>query len=254
MKGINAHSFKKHELVDQLTRMQVARAGNFLRLDERALILDTHAGDAAGIKMDQPDFFRGDESRATPFIAMEAAAKLRKRGVLCDLVLYEKSPRARAELANRLNGEVVYLRGNHRSLLRWDSRRFAIYSWGLLLNDPNGPSDHGDEMLGFVATHVARMDLIIIVNESACERVNGVPGLSTNPDAPAWARSPEAAAAVHRKHCWRLDPLEWARRLHRRTVLEANRTVGKGAMKARVLLVTNAPPQRTPQNFTRHDV
>jgi hypothetical protein len=254
MKGINPHSFKKHELVEQVVRMQTARARNFLRRDDRALVIDMHAGDAAGIKMDQPDFFRGAESRATPFIAIDAAARLRKLGVLCDVVLYEKSPAARADLASRLNGELVYLRGNHRSLLRWDTRRFKLYDFALVLNDPNGPAGHGDEMLELLARQVPKADFVIIVNQSACERINGVPGFSTNPDAPAWARSPEAAEAVHRKHSWRLNPLEWARRLHRRTVLEANRTVGIGAMKGRVLLVTNAPPERTPQNFARHDI
>ena len=253
MIGMNSQSHIKHEMFDQLGMMCVARACNFLRPGiDRVLIPDMTAGDAHGAKARQPDFFRGEESRATPLVAIEAAAKFARRGISCDLLLFEKSRAAREALIKLFTEEEIsaHVGRNHNALLNWPVP-FASYAYALVFNDPNGPAGHGDEVLVRIAQGIPKADFLIVVNESACDRVNGVTGKSIDPNAPAWARSgPEAAEAVKRRHLWRLHPLEWARRLGRSYVLQSKFTVGSNAMKGRILLVTNAPPQRTPHNFT----
>ncbi|HEY1430794.1 MAG TPA: hypothetical protein VGF39_04080 [Stellaceae bacterium] len=256
MKGINLLSHIKHDLLKELAGIQVAIAFIFLRPGDRVLIVDMHAGDAAGAQARQRDFWRGEESRATPFVAIDAAARFARRKIVCDLVLFEKSPEARRALIKRLTeeGHAAHVGGNHKALLNWPVR-FADYAYALVLNDPNGPKDHGDEVLARIAREAPKADFLIVVNESACSRVNGVTGNSTDPEAPRWARSgPEAAEAVKRRHRWRLDPLEWARRLDRSYVLQSKVTVGTKAMQGRILLVTNFIPERPPANFIRHAI
>lgn len=243
-RGINPASYKKHDLIAQLAAMQTARACTFLGHCDRVAIIDMHAGDAKGAKGRQPDFWRGDESRATALIACDMAAKFRKRGIVCDMLLFERSHAARDALAAQLAAQAkIHIGRNHRALLTWPG--LCDYTFAVVLNDPNGPSDHGDEILAHVSRQIPRADSIIVVNEGFLVRLKGVGAVQTE----------KFAGDVYRardQYLWRFDATEWARRLGRRYVLRSKITVGANAMKGRILLVTNAPPERTPRNFTPH--
>jgi len=245
-KGIGEYSGRKHALINQLVSMQVARALTFLPPGSRVLVVDMHAGDSAGAKAIQPDLFAGDESRATPWVAIDAAERMRRNGMLCDLLLFERSHKARTELTTRLAGLDLRISGNHERLLK--ANGLDQYAFAIVLNDPNGPGRHGDRVLAYLAKAIRRCDFIIVVNEGSLQRLAGV---SDEQAAGSFAAN---VAAARDGHLWRLDAAEWAWRLERRFALRSRMLIGNTAMKARLLLITNAPPMRTPPNFTKIEV
>jgi hypothetical protein len=167
----------KHEEIARLAKMQAARARNFLKRGDRAVIIDMHAGDGHGVTGRQGDLFSGFESTATARLAIEIAAVLRDHGIVVDVYLCESAKDRRHSL-QVFAGRATILR-DHRKL-----PPLGIYSWGLVLNDPNGPSKHGVDIMQRLAGEVPRIDFIIVVNEGACGRIAGVRGVSSDNKAP----------------------------------------------------------------------
>lgn len=244
-KGENPDSFQKHERIAQLAKMQAARARNFLRPGARVVIIDMHAGDGHGVTQPQGDLFRGSESTPTARLAIEISTAMREArpDVTVDVFLCEKVRKRRKSL-EPFSGSATILT-DHRKL-----PPLGRYAWGIVFNDPNGPSKHGVELMQRLAGDIARLDFIIVVNEGALGRIAGVRGASTDGNAPIWATDADRARAIKDRYAWMTNPSQWARRLGRRHVLSSQSLYGSRAMKGRILLVTNAAPQRPQRNFS----
>lgn len=245
-KGANEASYIKHDTFWSLSIAQFRIAMLFLRPGDRMAIIDMHAGDGKGVLASQPDLFRGPKSIASAATAIRLADAARREGVICDVFLCERNRVSRRELVNQFSG--VQIIGNHATL-----PDLTKYRWALTLNDPNGPRDHGDDVLRRIAKEVPLSDFLIVVNEIALDRIVGVKAPSANPKALAWSRDPARIAILHDLYGWRADPLAWARMIGRNHVLGSKTTYGKGAMRGRFFLVTNKP-QRTPRGFTRFSI
>ena len=235
-KGVNQTSFIKHEQIARLARAQANMARLFLVPGERCVIIDMHAGDGRGVLHPQPTLFWGDESTATPILAVEIGETLRRDGYACDIILCEKNRECRQRLSSILIDHDVTILGDHSTIPPLN------YRWGLTFNDPNGHGKHGDDTLRRIACEVPRSDFLIIVNEASLRRSNGL-----KPDQEPGSFAATVFASTER-HMWRLAPQEWAKLLGRRHVLMSQSTYGAYAMKGRILLVTNSP-QRTPYGY-----
>lgn len=245
-KGACETSYQKHEIIERLARGQLARACLFLNPRDRTLIIDMHAGDGRGVDQPQADLFGGTESVPTSLLAVSLGEALERAGINVDVYLCERS-HARREQLRRVFGDRAEIVGNHEKLPPFAG---CGYQWGLVLNDPNGPSDHGDETLQRIAREVARADFLININVGAINRINGLTGYSTNKAAPAYVGDPARVEALQRKYGWRTHGRQWMALLGRRHVLIPNWSYGTGSMRGSVILVTNAP-QRTPKGYMR---
>jgi hypothetical protein len=242
MKGSSEESYIKHEQIRRLALGQAAIAlRTLLRNGGKVRIADMHAGDGIGVEPSQFRLaFMPQDSAATPLITYDVAKLLREHGVGVDHYLCEINSRTRKRLARLARNMGAKLISDHAEL-----PDIVGYRWGLYINDPNGPGKHGDATLTRIARRERTSDFIIVVNESALSRIAGVktptPGFS-------WARTPEDIAAFQENHAWRSDPGEWAKRLHRSSVLASRSTYGSHAMKGRILLVSNCC-QNTPPGY-----
>jgi hypothetical protein len=244
MKGISEDSFIKHAELKRLALAQTYKALNSVLKAPRscAAIIDMHAGDGNGVPKPQGELFESNESHATPVIALEIAQELRAAGKICDVFLCEKVDKQRERLEPLAQRYDAALLGDHNTL-REELRKG--YQWALVFNDPNGPREHGDAVLQWLARKIPKSDFIIVVNEGAIEeRILNVIKPSTHPQAPKWCRTWEGIAEVHAKYRWRLNAINWALRLERNCVLRASSRFGKHAMKGRILLVSNSPITR----------
>lgn len=237
-KGESEFSGIKHASIERIIRGQEAIARRILPFDASIALTDMHAADGFGSKAIQLDLLRGGESKATAVQIVECALRLRRAGYhAVEVYLCEKNNSRRTLLAARFR-DVPGLRilKDHSEL-----PSFRPFIWALILNDPNGPGDHGDDTLQRIAKECRRADFLIVVNEGACERILGVRQPSANPKAVRWSRDPASIAAQHARIAWRLKPDEWGRRLGRRSVMVARSLYGCRGMKGRILLVSNAP-------------
>lgn len=241
--GRSKATSQKHHLIRRLAEGQAALAlVSVLSKGGRAVVVDMHAGDGKGVEADQGELFYRSESRATPVIAASIAGMLRSRGVSCDLIFCERSKKAREKLWPLAEKHQAIIVRRHQDI------KTQGYAWGLILNDPNGPGDHGDETLTRIARDMPRADFILVVNEGAIWEILSVKTPSSNPNALPWNRSVESIAAQHQKVQWRLDPEAWGLLLHRSAVLASHTLIKSNRMKGRILLVSNRP-QTLPTGF-----
>lgn len=233
----------KHHLIKRLAEGQSALAfASILARGGRAAIIDMHAGDGKGVEADQGELFYKSESRATPVIAAAVAEMLRNRGVPCDLIFCERSKKAREKLWPLAEKHQAIVVRGHKEI------KTKGYVWGLVFNDPNGPADHGDDVLARIASDIPRADFILVVNEGAIREILSVKNPSSNPNALPWNKSAEGIAAQHQKVKWRLDPEAWGLLLRRSAVLASHTLFKSNRMKGRLLLVSNRP-QTLPTGF-----
>jgi hypothetical protein len=243
-KGENPDSYQKHELVKDIVDAQIAVAGNFLRRQHSALIVDLHAGDGHGVEPAQGHLFGPQESIPTPLVALDAAMRLGSR-CRVSLRLFEldlaRHTTLQCEIARR-NPQLaaISIERDHRGLSQFSF--FRDYDYVLVISDPNGPRAAGADVLEEIALQRAgrRLDVVAVINVGALRRMANVHA----PD-PA---SRAARAKYEQSYWWHDKPEEWARRLDRQYVVatpEAAR-LGHGAMQGRIFLVTNfaAKPPR----------
>jgi hypothetical protein len=233
-KGVQAQSWKKHDDLRAFAFGRLMIALIFLKAGERVAVVDMHAADGKGVLSRQPDLYSGPSSEATAKVSVDIANALRRKGIHCDLVLCEKNRERRKELSAFAVNNRALLVSTHQEI-----PPLIGCAWALIFNDPNGPRDHGVDVLQRIAGEVKRADFLIVVNEGAVGRIIKVTGTSTSKTAPKWSTSVAEAAKVRAKYDWMASPIGWARMLNRLYVIASRRLYGRGAMQGRILLVTN---------------
>lgn len=241
-KGQNPLSFRKHEWLEYLARGQLAMVKKSVVLRQtRIALIDMMAGDGAGVLTDAPhlpNLDMDDESRPTPAILVNCRDDLTAAGIAADLILCEIVGKRRAQLSAKFPAAIIL--DDCRRLL--EIKR-GQYDLALLINDPNGPSDANIEVAEHLSVAIPKADFLFVVNTITIKRERGLRAPGEN-----------AADIVKRAYLaglrdeWQLQPLEWAKRLHRRHVLASRKVYGNRAMQGRIQLVTNFP-QRTPTGF-----
>ena len=221
--GKGERSYQKHEAVRRFLHRQMP----VLAKRGRGLIIDMHAGDGRETPHIQPDFFAGGALITTPHLAIVAA---RKWGA--DVWLCEKSHAPRVALIAAYSQEATVLR-NHNTL---DLRlaEIAAAPWVIVLNDPNGHSQHGVDTMREIARANPCSDFIVVVNCGSLKRHLAV-GKSDN-TGNEFALSVEAAKE---RYSWMLEPEAWAQRLFKRQHVATEPMYLSNEMTAQVVLCSN---------------
>ena len=238
--GKSATSWEKHELMRRALQAQAAKAQ--MAIGGLGVIVDMHAHDGCGVTAPQVDLFNDSESTSSATLAFRVA---KKHG--CDLVLCEKDKARMAVLQHRLGDEPLYLTNNQKlMLLDW-----TYYAWAIVLNDPNGHSEHAVPVMQHIARQRnLRSDFIVMVNESSLRRhINVAPSSDTDDEhcnAPAIKGSRAAAAG----YAWMLQPEQWRRQLFKRYVAHSAETTRGKAYQGRLLVLSDSLAHLNPEMFT----
>lgn len=222
--GRSRQSHWKHEAIKRAMHRQLP----VLRKRGRGLIIDMHAGDGKETLHPQPDMWAGGALITTPHLALSHAR-------IADVWLCEKGREPRRTLIEGY-GEQAKVLANHNKLLNCldEVRR---YPWVLVLNDPNGPSEHGIEVMNQISHANAVSDFVIVVNRGAIKRILGV-GKSDN-SANQFALNVEASQP---RYAWMMTPANWAKRLQKRHALATVPKWISNEMTAQIILVSNFIP------------
>lgn len=211
--GKSEFSWKKHDVVARIVKAQAYTLNHCI--GPGGIIIDMHAGDGRGVEQPQMSIFGTNPSRTTSELAVALSHNLR-----ADVVLCEKDKERRAALSKRWPAMSV-LR-NHRLAAAQISNE---HRWTLVINDPNGPRDHGLEHMQAIAERLPIADFIIILNEAALDRCAGV--------------EDERYRAGMAKYEWMNDHREWGIRLGRRQIAVSKLICQSGNFRYRILVAAN---------------
>jgi len=207
-----------------------------IKVQGHGLIIDMNAGDGNGVESRQgvlpfpeEEFQEYMHSEPSPRIADKLAKK-------CDptasIILCERNRVRRKQLEQFFyESHHVQIYGNHEALLNAD---FTQYAWVFVFNDPCGPAGHGTQVLEHIAKH-PRADFLIVVNESAIDRLLGLRAEGSEEEEPRI----QGARKARERYLWMLDPEEWRQRLNRRLVCWSKDTINNPAFHGRVIVVSN---------------
>ena len=229
--GKGKRSYEKHYLIKRAAGGQVSILAKNNTTD-RGVIIDMHAGDGDGGTLPQLSLWEEALSDASPFIANRLANTVYPTP---DIILCESHVASRHQLDECFrNQRNVRILPNNHSLLKLD---FSQYSWGLVLNDPNGPRDHSVDVLEFLSRSINYIDFIIVVNEGGIERHLGLRdhplGDSKN------ATMIRQAYETRERYKWMLDPDQWRIKLGRKKVAWSTSPVINSAFRGRVIVAAN---------------
>lgn len=237
--GKGEHTSHKHLLISKLLNAQAAKLAAVF--GPGGVVIDMHAHDGNGVVTPQADLF--DEwalSRSTAAMAVAVAARYAGQAVLC-----ERSPERRALLVEHFGArDGVEILRNHALLD--PARHVAPFPWVIVLNDPNGHSTHGPEVLEAITRGNPRTDFIVVINEGSLHRHLAVGATGAADESPRVRASREAT----RKYTWMVDPGEWRRLLRKRFCVQARTLVKNGAFHGRVNLFTNHCANLSAREFT----
>lgn len=247
--GKSETSWEKHVLMAKALAAQAAKAAEAFRRG-RGVIVDMHAHDGGQVDSSQRSLFEDPSGTSSAVMALLTAQLHR-----CDLVLCESHRQRLHRLRLRINplaaarGVPVRFLNNHHKLLDLD---WSPWAWAIVLNDPNGPSAHGVDVM----THIAslprlRSDFIVMVNEGALSRIHGVRPTVQQTDL-VHANGAQIIALRRAKdvYAWMSDPQQWRERLGKRYVAQSvNVTNGKG-YRGRLLLLSDSLANLNPEMFT----
>lgn len=225
--GKGQRSHQKHHLIKQLLQPQIAILS--MKIGRGGLLIDMHAGDGQGVPKPQVDLFGMDDSEATAALCDRLAAQWQAEVVLCETridrreALRDQFPAARVLTSHNQVPKVIDV---------------GAYPWVIVLNDPNGHSRHGIDVLMHLAEVNRRSDFIICVNEGSLQRHLGV---ADSGDDVGKANGSMIEACRHAKHDyeWMLDRDRWRELLRKRHGVSARFLCGTKAYKGRVMLLSN---------------
>lgn len=221
-KGQSERSWRKHDLIEKFMNRQLP----VLAKKGRGCLIDMHAGDGQETPHPQPDFFAGGALRTTAALAVVAARRWK-----ADVILCERQQSSR-QLLNGVYGGIARILDNHQGLLDL-APELAGYAWLAVLNDPNGYSTQGVDIMASLANLNPVSDFIINFNRRSLTRPLGL----TDPDHPrASVRSSYRSGLEHR---WMLSPDEWRKRLGKRQVIATTPVSLSPEMESQILLVSN---------------
>lgn len=222
--GRSRQSFWKHEAI----RRAIDRQIPVLRKRGRGLIIDMHAGDGKETDHPQPDMWAGGALITTPHLALSHTQ-------YADVWLCEINA-DRRRLLNAAYGDRAKILANHSNLLT-HIEEIGRAPLVIVINDPNGHSKHGIEIMEQIARSNPISDFVIVVNIGSLKNHLGV-GKSDNSNN-AFALNVEAAKP---RYAWMLKPEEWARRLRKRQHLVTEPKWISKRMTAQILLLSNFIP------------
>lgn len=228
--GKSVSSWDKHWLIKNLLHPQIAILT--MKVGRGGLIVDMHAHDGSGVSLPQTDLFDHNMSESTAAMAERVGRECGCHVVLCESIT------ERRNLLRQRFGEldhVTILRSYNDVPKRID---VASYPWAMVLNDPNGQSKHGEDVLVHIARHRPKSDFIICVNEGALRRHVAVGRDGNDCDKPN-ARLIAGCRASGDAYAWMLDRDRWRRLLGRRYGASARHLCGSHAYKGRVMLFSN---------------
>lgn len=114
----------------------------------------------------------------------------------------------------------------------------AAYPWSVVLNDPNGHSKHGEDVLLHIAQHQPRADFIICLNEGSLHRHLSVGKEGDDASKPN-AKLIAGCRAKRDDYAWMADRDRWRALLGRRYGAAARHLCGSHAYRGRVMLFAN---------------
>ncbi len=226
-------------LIGRALGAQVAKAAKAFR--GRGVIIDMHAHDGGGVPTPQIELFTDMSSTSSASMAVSAATRYG-----CDVVLCERKRDRLKALKARFADRAAYL-SNHFLLLDFDWRR---YSWAVVLNDPNGPSEHGLDVM----THIGSMprlasDFLVMINDGALARIAGVREHCATDVSYGNGAAIIGLREKKSLYAWMRNPLEWQKRLGKSQVaFSRDVTNGKG-YRGRLLVITNSLAQLNSEMF-----
>jgi hypothetical protein len=237
--GKSEVSYIKHKLVERAAKGQATVMGSRYG---RGVIIDMHAGDGAGVDKPQLDLFEEhNPSCATAELATNLAEKLGNT----DVILCEHSAKQRALLEAEFQNALILpdhsLAASHIS---------NEYKWGLVLNDPNGPSDQGVEAMREIGERLKICDFVIVFNEGRTSALLKVRDTSAETEA---SDSQHTNAAQIRgvreckhKYKWMLSEdltitnfSEWKKQIGRTRISTTGLVKATPHFRYRVLVVSN---------------
>jgi hypothetical protein len=198
----------------------------------RGVIIDMHAHDGSGVDQPQRSLFGDHSSTSTAGMAVAAAHRYG-----CDVVLCEKNKERMQALQLRFGAGPIYVI-NHRHL---PEMTLDAYTWAIILNDPNGPSEHGVDVMAELA-HCRTMttDFIVMINDGALARIEGLADNDpTDADKVNGAAIIGARASVS-FYSWMRSPDAWRERLSKRFVAFSTYTTNGKGYRGRLLLLSNS--------------
>jgi len=214
------------------------------------VIVDMHAHDGGQVESSQISLF--DDPSGTSSAAMALLTAQRHR---CDLVLCERNRQRLSQLRARIGSQAA-ARGvkaqflnNHHKLLDLD---WAQWSWAIVLNDPNGPSEHGlDVMAHIAAQQRLRADFVVMVNEGAVLRIAGVCDEVQHTDF-GHTNGAQIIALRKKRHVyeWMNDADQWRERLGKRYVARSTYVTNGKGYRGRLLLLSDSLANLNPEMFT----
>jgi len=225
--GKGEESYRKHFLISHILLPQVAILS--MKLGRGGLIVDMHAGDGEGVETPQQDCFGVDISDGTAAMAVQAAWKWGASVVLC-----ETKPVLRKKLKAHFRGATILTTHNKIPTVI----QINTYPWVVVLNDPNGHSRHGLDVLAYISRASRVSDFIICVNEGSLKRHLGV---RDNVDDVGHKNGAMLKGCVEKRdqYAWMMDRDEWKVLLRKKHGASARFLCGKGAYKGRVMLFSN---------------
>jgi hypothetical protein len=179
----------------------------------RILIIDFTAGDGDGVALHQMDFFRQNLSIPTPRLAVEIGAK---HGA--DVLLCEIDKKRRAMLQTRFPTTKII--GDHRGAVD----HVDGYDYVIVINDPDGPSDHGIEWMQAITKIVPRTDFVVAFNEGFITALRRTVGL-------AWETSRQLYGG--------LEAREWKNYLGRQCLASTPLIHGSARFRYKILVVAD---------------
>lgn len=214
--GKSDRSWHKHDLISSIANAHGHRLAHGIKFKSgRGIIIDMHAGDGNGVEKPQASLFGSNPSRTTAELAVGLGSI-----VGADIVLCEKDAKKRAALEAR-GWQGVTVLDDHKHAPEYVTSRHA---WALVLNDPNGPADHGLEYMQAIAERASVADFIIAFNEGGWRRVNG------------YAVKHGGAMA---NYSWMRDFREWGVALRRKQIAVSRLVNGSNGFQYRILVAGN---------------
>lgn len=224
--GRNDKSWWKHEHFQRFMGRQLP----VLAKRGRGLIVDMHAGDGEATPHKQADLFSGGALITTPHLALSMADRWG-----ADVWLCERSHAPHAALVREYGDRALVLRNHDKLSQKGDE--VAAYPWVLVLNDPNGHSAHGVEVMRSISDANPCSDFIINVNRGSIQRHLGVGAKDNSGNAFALA-----VEATREHYAWMLTPGAWAERLGKRQYQATQPVYLSPEMTSQVLLISNFIP------------
>jgi hypothetical protein len=158
--GKSKNSYVKHNAIAKAVGAQIAAYRH--RNKGRIVLIDGNAGDGIGVNLPEEGLFSFYPGLVDPICSLSTAellVQVSERDRNADVILCERNPDRRAQLAGRFPNAAIIK--NNSEILKHIQPH---HKWGLWISDPCGPAGHGHEAMAMMARHMP-CDFVIALNE-----------------------------------------------------------------------------------------